>query len=154
MHGTPCKNISHGPSSSAASYQPCCKTLPSPEHAVIGSIFETQKRPAHVHGATGGKFFLGLTRAIGLQIAFHVADDGVRFAIELQEALMKLDWHPRLLTHPAAATVTMESPAGPVTVFRGLRVRAVLNTGRPLRIEVGELQWSNKQADGCRSILA
>ena len=78
-----------------------------------------------------------LTLVTPSQIAFHVADDGVRFAIELQESLMSLDWDRRLLAQPAAATVILESPTGPLTVFNGLRVRAVLNSGLPLQIEVG-----------------
>lgn len=65
-----------------------------------------------------------------------MADDAVRFALHLQQALMDVDWDARLLAQPLASTVMLETPTGPITIFKGLRVRAVLHTGRPVSIEV------------------
>ena len=64
-----------------------------------------------------------------MQIAFHVADDSIRFALELQQALLEVAWDPKLACHASAATVTLDGASGPVTIFKGLRVRTVIHTG-------------------------
>lgn len=68
--------------------------------------------------------------------SFHDPVDGLRFVIELQEELLKLPWPPELLQRAQAAVVAAQVPLADNIIFAGLRLRAVLHTGWPIKIEV------------------
>ncbi|KAK9840224.1 hypothetical protein WJX74_005856 [Apatococcus lobatus] len=68
-------------------------------------------------------------------LSFHDPLDGVRFVIDLQKELLKLAWPPELLRQPQAAPVSVPGPNGEVPIFAGLRLRSVLHSGWPSKIE-------------------
>lgn len=68
--------------------------------------------------------------------SFHDALDGVHFIAELQQALLDLEWPPELQEHPQAAPILAAGEDGDTLIFAGLRLRAVLHTGWPTKIEV------------------
>ncbi len=83
--------------------------------------------------------------------SFHDPLDGVKFVFDLQKALLKLEWPPELLEHPQAAPVTTSSSDGDILIFAGLRLRSVLHTGWPSKIEVccTTLTWTFTCAIEC-----
>jgi class 3 adenylate cyclase len=61
-------------------------------------------------------------------VAFHSGEDAVRFALQLQLELMKLDWPEALLAHPACEPVV--HPNDPSRwIYRGVRVRVGIHAG-------------------------
>ncbi|KAK9862122.1 hypothetical protein WJX84_008467 [Apatococcus fuscideae] len=69
-------------------------------------------------------------------LSFHDPLDGVRFVIDLQKELLKVAWPAELLQRPQAASVSVPGPNGEYLIFAGLRLRAVLHTGWPTKIEM------------------
>ena len=58
------------------------------------------------------------------------------WALHVQHELLTLDWPPELVTHPRAAQELVLTSSGDNILFRGLRVRMGINTGRPSSIQV------------------
>ena len=88
--------------------------------------------------------------------SFHDPLDGVRFVIDLQKELLKVAWPAELLQRPQAASVSVPGPNGEYLIFAGLRLRAVLHTGWPTKIEVGcswKLQWVPRHHDLLQKLL-
>ncbi|KAK9844630.1 hypothetical protein WJX74_004974 [Apatococcus lobatus] len=84
-------------------------------------------------------------------LSFHDPLDGVRFVIELQQELLKLKWSQELLIRPQAEVVSAPGPHGDTVIFAGLRLRAVLHTGWPAKIEThqttGHINYSGPMVE-------
>ncbi len=79
------------------------------------------------------------TEGDSFTIAFHDAFDATAWALHVQTALLNAAWPEALLSHPRAATVystEMDSSRPGQLLFRGLRVRAAINTGASGRFRV------------------
>ena len=61
---------------------------------------------------------------------------GAGWALHVQHQLLTLDWPTELLSHPVAAQEVVSTSAGDNILFRGLRVRMGINTGKPASIQV------------------
>lgn len=72
------------------------------------------------------------TEGDAFQLAFHDAFDAVRFCLECQVELLSCDWPVKTLQHPDAAP----SEDG---VWRGLRVRMGVHSGRPAAVTEHEV---------------
>ena len=71
-------------------------------------------------------------------MAFHDPIDAISWCLQVQQQLLSLPWPPQLLTQPDAATVYNPDPAlMDVVIFKGLRVRMALHTGKPDAVQVG-----------------
>lgn len=66
-------------------------------------------------------------------IAFHEALDAVNFAVNLQQALLRLPWPADVLSSRHAQA---EAGHDGRVLFNGLRVRMAIHTARPAAIEV------------------
>ena len=66
-------------------------------------------------------------------VAFHDPLDAIGWALHVQLAFLEAPWPPELLQHPQGRVETC--PEGKL-LFRGLRVRAAINTGIPAEIIV------------------
>jgi class 3 adenylate cyclase len=64
-------------------------------------------------------------------MAFQHAADALAWCLDVQQALMQVDWPDRLLAHPGAAEEWAENGAegGGVMLYRGLRVRMGVHSG-------------------------
>jgi class 3 adenylate cyclase len=61
-------------------------------------------------------------------VAFHTGEDAVRFALQLQVELLRLDWPEELLAHPSCEPV--EHPHNSSGwIYRGVRVRVGVHAG-------------------------
>ena len=70
-------------------------------------------------------------------MAFHDPIDAVSWALEVQQRLLQLPWPPELLTQPdAAVQYSLEPALKDMLIFKGLRVRMALHTGRPDAVQV------------------
>ena len=54
----------------------------------------------------------------------------------MQHQLLTLDWPTELMSHPVAAQEVVSTSTGDNILFRGLRVRMGINTGKPASIQV------------------
>jgi class 3 adenylate cyclase len=73
------------------------------------------------------------TEGDSFTIAFHDAFDAVCWSLAMQQAMLEADWPEALLTHEKAGTVyssTADSSRPGQLLFRGLRVRVAISTGR------------------------
>ncbi len=64
-------------------------------------------------------------------MAFQNAADALAWCLDVQQALMQVEWPDRLLAHPGAAEEWAENGAegGGVMLYRGLRVRMGVHSG-------------------------
>jgi class 3 adenylate cyclase len=64
-------------------------------------------------------------------MAFQHAADALAWCLDVQQALMQVEWPDRLLAHPGAAEEWAENGAegGGVMLYRGLRVRMGVHSG-------------------------
>ncbi|MCA9491439.1 MAG: tetratricopeptide repeat protein [Myxococcales bacterium] len=85
-------------------------------------------------GATHGS--LVPTVARGTLVMFEECADAIGFAIELQRALLDLEWPPTLLVRPEAAA---ERGPSQQVLHRGLRIRVALHRGRSTQGPDGRL---------------
>lgn len=70
-------------------------------------------------------------------MAFHDPVDALSWALEVQHKLLLLDWPAELLTRDdAQEAFTPGSVRHKAVMFRGLRVRMALHTGKPDALQV------------------
>lgn len=70
-------------------------------------------------------------------MAFHDPIDAASWALQVQQQLLTLPWPAQLLTQPDASVHYSRDPATKDAVlFKGLRVRMALHTGRPDAVQV------------------
>ena len=70
-------------------------------------------------------------------MAFHDPIDAISWALEVQHKLLSLAWPDQLLTQPDAGLVRSPDPnSKDVVLFKGLRVRMAMHTGRPEAVQV------------------
>lgn len=77
------------------------------------------------------------TEGDSFTIAFHDAFDAVCWSLAMQQAMLKADWPEALLSHEKASTAyssKADSSRLGELLFRGLRVRVAISTGRLLQL--------------------
>ena len=74
------------------------------------------------------------TEGDAFTMAFHDPIDAISWALEVQHKLLLLAWPKQLLSHDDAKEELC--PAGTIPMFRGLRVRMAIHTGRPDTLQV------------------
>ena len=85
------------------------------------------------------------TEGDSFTIAFHDAFDAVAWALATQRAMLEAEWPQPLLAHEKAALVysSMDDSTRPgELVFRGLRVRMAITTGKVLFVC---LSWDEQE---------
>ena len=77
------------------------------------------------------------TEGDAFTMAFHDPIDAVSWALEVQHRLLMLDWPDELLSQPDAALHScLDHEQNELVVFKGLRVRIAMHTGRPDSVQV------------------
>ena len=78
-----------------------------------------------------------LTEGDAFTMAFHDPLDAIAWALDVQHRLLLLPWPAELLTQADAKEV-YSPPFMPICrlVFKGLRVRMAMHTGKPEAIQV------------------
>ncbi|KAK9822556.1 hypothetical protein WJX74_004389 [Apatococcus lobatus] len=76
------------------------------------------------------------TEGDAFTMAFHDPIDAIGWALHVQHQLLALEWPTELLSHPVAAQEAVLTSTGDNVLFRGLRVRMGINTGKPASIQV------------------
>lgn len=78
-----------------------------------------------------------LTEGDAFTMAFHDPIDAIAWAQDVQHRLLLLPWPAELLTQPDAKE-QYSPPFMPIKrqLFRGLRVRMAMHTGKPEAIQV------------------
>ncbi|KAK9834423.1 hypothetical protein WJX74_001487 [Apatococcus lobatus] len=71
------------------------------------------------------------TEGDAFTMVFHDAIDAVHWALATQIALLQAPWPSPLLEHPKACEEWYEGEDGSHLLFRGIRVRMAINTGKP-----------------------
>ena len=70
-------------------------------------------------------------------MAFHDAIDAISWALEVQHKLLTLPWPRELLSQPDAELKLCPDPLHKdMVLFKGLRVRMAMHTGRPEAVQV------------------
>ncbi|KAK9837198.1 hypothetical protein WJX84_011340 [Apatococcus fuscideae] len=77
------------------------------------------------------------TEGDAFTMVFHDAIDAVHWALATQIALLQAPWPSPLLEHPKACEEWYEGEDGSHLLFRGIRVRMAINTGKPSCVSVG-----------------
>lgn len=77
------------------------------------------------------------TEGDAFTMAFHDPVDALSWALEVQHKLLLLDWPAELLTRDDAQEAFIPgSVRRKAVMFRGLRVRMALHTGKPDALQV------------------
>lgn len=70
-------------------------------------------------------------------MAFHDPIDAISWCLEVQQQLTALPWPAEVLTQPDSAVHNSPDPAfRDFAIFKGLRVRMAIHTGKPDSIQV------------------
>jgi class 3 adenylate cyclase len=84
------------------------------------------------------------TEGDSFTIAFHDAFDAVVWALATQRAMLEAEWPQAILDHDKAGVQysSKENSTRPgELLFRGLRVRMAITTGKDLEVLVSWLVW-------------
>ena len=81
------------------------------------------------------------TEGDAFTMAFHDPIDAIAWALEVQHKLLTLPWPDQLLTQPDAGLVySPDVTHAELVLFKGLRVRMAIHTGRPEAVQVRNLR--------------